>query len=285
VTPQDLDAFLAYFTAHFDCGTLASQHARFVSGATPARPLLALTFDDAQYDNHRYARALLARHRLQASFFAPVLAVERQEPLWHDRLGFAVLALLGRGRDALARVLAAAGQPASIAGGSVEHVVEAAKRLGAEARLQLVDELEHAAGAGGVPSFARLMTFDELAELAADGHEIGSHSMTHRMLPECDDAALGYELAESRRVLQARLGRPIESFCYPNGDCDARTAGAAAGAGYLRAVTTRWGLNARRDERFQLRRCDMDARRVRDRHGRITPALIALRMSGWLPIR
>ena len=72
------------------------------------------------------------------------------------------------------------------------------------------------------------MTFEELAALAADGHEIGSHSMTHCMMPECDDRALAYEVSESRRVLQARLAQPVEAFCYPNGDCDARTANAVA---------------------------------------------------------
>jgi hypothetical protein len=35
---------------------------------------------------------------------------------------------------------------------------------------------------------------------------------------------------ESRRVLQARLAQPIESFCYPNGNSDARTADAVAKA-------------------------------------------------------
>lgn len=61
VTPQELDAFLTYFTEHFDCGTLATQYERYLSGENSARPLLALTFDDAQHDNHRNARSVLAR--------------------------------------------------------------------------------------------------------------------------------------------------------------------------------------------------------------------------------
>jgi peptidoglycan/xylan/chitin deacetylase (PgdA/CDA1 family) len=286
VTPQELDAFLTYFTEHFDCGALAPQHARYLSGENSARPLLALTFDDAQYDNYRYARPVLARHQVKASFFVPVMGVERQELLWHDRLGFAVLTMLKQengGRERLMRILAEAGLSAGGPRSLVSNVVEASKGLTLEARLRLVEALAEASGATQAPSFARLMTFEELAELAADRHEIGSHSMTHCLMPECDDRALTYEVAESRHVLQDRIGQPIASFCYPNGNSDDRAANAVAQAGYRRAVTTAWGCNGREADRFQLRRYDMVAKHVQDSNGKFVPALLAFRMSGFYP--
>jgi peptidoglycan/xylan/chitin deacetylase (PgdA/CDA1 family) len=127
------------------------------------------------------------------------------------------------------------------------------------------------------------MTFDELAALAAEGHEIGSHSMTHSLMPECNDPALTYETSESRRVLQTRLSRSIESFCFPNGNCDDRTANAVANAGYRRAVSTQWGDNGKDADRFRLRRFDMDASRVTDSNGNFLPAMLAFRMSGLYP--
>ena len=286
VTPEELDALLLYFTQHFDCGALATQHRRHLGGAEPSRPLLALTFDDAQQDNHRYARPILARYSVKASFFVPVAAVERQELLWHDRLGFSVVALLEQppdGRDRLKRLLADAGLSAHGPGSIVENIVQSSKKLFLSKRLHLVEELENASGAGQAPGFARLMTFKELADLAEDGHEIGSHSMTHCMMPECDDHALAYELTESRRILQSRLGQPVESFCYPNGNSDARSAKAVADAGYLRAVTTDWGLNRKNTDPYRLRRCDMDASRIRDTRGGIVVAALAFRMRGVYP--
>jgi peptidoglycan/xylan/chitin deacetylase (PgdA/CDA1 family) len=286
VTPEELDAFLSYFKEHFDCGALSTQHERYLSGEITARPLLALTFDDAQHDNYSNARPVLALHQVKASFFVPVEAVDRQELLWHDRLGFAVLELLRQphnGRERLLRILAAAGLPANGPHNLVSSVVEASKGLNLEARLRLVDMLAEASGKGESPEFARLMTFDELAELAADGHEIGSHSMTHCLMPECDDRALAYEVTESRRVLQDRLGLPIETFCYPNGNSDARTAQAVAQAGYRRAVTTTWGSNGQEADQFQLRRHDMVSKRVQDSGGKFMPALLAFRMSGFYP--
>lgn len=286
VTPEELDAFLTYFTQHFDCGALATQHERHLSGVISARPLLAITFDDAQHDNFSHARPVLARHQVKASFFVPVAAVERQELLWHDRLGFAVLTLLSKvhgGREQLMRILAAAGLPVNGPHILVSNVAEASKGLTLEARLRLVEALAEAAGSAPVPEFARLMTFEEIAELASDGHEIGSHSMTHCMMPECDDHALIYEIAESRQKLQLRVGQPIETFCYPNGNFDARTAHAVEKFGYRRAVTTAWGCNGNEADRFQLRRYDMVAKRVQDSSGEFMPALLAFRMSGFYP--
>jgi peptidoglycan/xylan/chitin deacetylase (PgdA/CDA1 family) len=212
--------------------------------------------------------------------------VERQELLWHDRLGFAILNLLKQvqgGRERLLQLLVATGLSVKESGNLVSEVVGASKELALESRLQLVASLVEISGTSQTPEFARLMTFDEIGELAHDGHEIGSHSMTHCLMPECDDRALAYEVAESRHVLQARLGKSIASFCYPNGNSDARTAHSVAQAGYSRAVTTTWGNNGQEADRFRLRRYDMVAKRVQDSGGKFEPALLAFRMSGFYP--
>lgn len=286
VTPEELDVFLNYFNKYFDCGALSTQHERYLSGDTFTRPLLAVTFDDAQYDNFINARPVLAKHKINASFFAPVEAVKKQELLWHDRLGFACLTLLNQangGQEKLLHIISIAGMAVSNSIDLIENIVQASKALSLKARLSLVEALVEAAGTESTPEFARLMTFNELAELARDGHEIGSHSMTHCMMPECNDAALSYELSESRRILQENLGQTIETFCYPNGNCDNRTALAVASAGYRRAVTTTWGFNSKSSDRFRLRRCDMDAKRVQDTAGKFVPAMLAFRMSGFYP--
>lgn len=286
VTPEELDAYLAFFTRHFDCGTLAEQHERFMRGAAAERPLLAITFDDGQHDNFRNARPVLAKYRVKASFFLPVVAIERGELLWHDRLGFSISALLYSvpdGRARLARILQAAGMPVGGPRGVFECAVQGAKRFAPDDRQRLVAALEDACGPTRTPDFARVMNFGEVAELAADGHEIGSHSMTHRLMTECDGAALAYEASQSRLRLESRLGRRVESFCYPNGNVDARAAMAVAKAGYRRAVTTAPGRNGRDTDPFQLLRYDMDASRVRDARGRLMPAILAFRLSGMYP--
>lgn len=285
VTPDELDILLGYFTENFDCGSLEIQHARYQRGHR-GRPLLALTFDDAQWDNYEYGRAILAKHNVAATFFVPVAAVQKKELLWHDRLGYAVAALLNDRPGGFARlnkILAAAGLSCSGPRSLIENLIEESKILAQEARLSLVDALLDASDGAHAPRFARLMTFDELAELAHEGHEIGSHSMTHCLMPECDDNMLEFEISQSRLALQASLARPIESFCYPNGNYDSRSVAAVAKAGYRRAVTTKWGRNGRRTDPYRLRRFDMDVTHARDSHGDVSRAIVAFRMSGLYP--
>lgn len=286
VTPDELDNILSFLKQHFDCDTLARQHQRYVHGECTAKPLLAVTFDDAQHDNYQYAKPVLDRHQMKASFFVPVDAVERGELLWHDRLGFAIHALLaegGAGHERLTGILLSSGMPVNVSPNLAARVTQAAKSLALEDRLNLVDQLVTAAGPIAPPDYARLMNFDELAKLSAEGHEIGSHSMTHCMMPECNDKALTYEVAESRRILQNKLGQSIESFCYPNGNADARTAQALKQAGYSRGITTAWGNNGLETDRYRMHRYDMVAKHVQDAQGKFVPAMLAFRMSGWYP--
>jgi peptidoglycan/xylan/chitin deacetylase (PgdA/CDA1 family) len=286
VTPDELEWFLRFFTRHFTCGTLCDVRAAWESGERPKRPLLAVTFDDAQRDNFDHARPILDRVGVRASFFAPLEALDDGRALWHDRIGYAARRVLGQGgrsgREALAAfgVEPGAEEPPDA---TARRLIAAVKELPPEERLHCVVRLEELVGGDARPQWDGLMTWAQIEALAEQGHEIGSHSMTHSLLPQCSDDELEYEVGESKRVLESRLGVEAESFCYPNGDCDARTIDAVRRAGYRQAVTTRWGSNAPGCDPFTLRRCDMDASHVADRRGAMSAARLAWRLSGWYP--
>lgn len=81
------------------------------------------------------------------------------------------------------------------------------------------------------------MTVAELADVAARGWEVGSHTRTHPWLPRLDDAALAAELGESKRELETLLDTPCRTLAYPFGAHDERVVRATAAAGYEAAVT------------------------------------------------
>lgn len=106
--------------------------------------------------------------------------------------------------------------------------------------------------------------WDDVAQLAAQGWEIGSHARTHARLTELDDAALSAELRGSREECATTLGRGCDALAYPYGALDARVVAAAAAAGYRAAAAPpgpRFGHPAltfpriglyQRDERVRL---------------------------------
>ena len=73
--------------------------------------------------------------------------------------------------------------------------------------------------------------------------ELGSHSMTHANFLQIEAAALGWELEESKRVLEQRFGVPVSSFAYPFGLYRLEQVALVRRAGYRSAVTTRQGID------------------------------------------
>ncbi|MBD1843520.1 polysaccharide deacetylase family protein [Cyanobacteria bacterium FACHB-63] len=65
---------------------------------------------------------------------------------------------------------------------------------------------------------------------------IASHSKTHPALTRLPDQRLAQEVADSKKILESKLGRSVQYFTYPYGNYDARVKRAVANAHYLAAI-------------------------------------------------
>jgi peptidoglycan/xylan/chitin deacetylase (PgdA/CDA1 family) len=79
----------------------------------------------------------------------------------------------------------------------------------------------------------RPMSWAQLAELAAAGWEVGSHTAGHPHLTELGAEELARELGDSRAECERRLGTACTAIAYPYGDVDQRVVDATRRAGYL----------------------------------------------------
>ena len=277
VTPDELHWFISYFQHSFDCQRLDAAW-RACSRCEPSpRPRLAVTFDDGQLDNYLHAAPVLDRLGVPATFFVPVEAVQRQQLLWHDRMGYAIQRLVRECSDS--PLLTQLGLRCSQAAERPRVGLHRAKLWSPAERLRWIQEAEERTP-NAAPPWDGMMSWSQLRDLVRRGHEIGSHSYTHPILVQCDDRQLEHEVAASRRRLEEELGTEVRSFCYPNGDCDARVVGAVSRAGYQLAVTTRWGDNRPTDDPYALNRHDMVAESSLDRRGRLSAPRLAMRMAG-----
>jgi peptidoglycan/xylan/chitin deacetylase (PgdA/CDA1 family) len=124
--------------------------------------------------------------------------------------------------------------------------------------------------------------WDELAELAAAGWEIGSHTHTHGRLPTLGDAELAEELRRSKRECEERLGLPCDSIAYPYGACDGRVIRATSAAGYLCGAWLSSSL--RRTSLHRWPRIGVYHLDDRRRFGlKVNPAMRALRATALWP--
>jgi len=82
-----------------------------------------------------------------------------------------------------------------------------------------------------------VMTADQLRSLPPDLVAVGSHTVTHRDLAVISSAEQAEELRESKRQLEAILGRPVTQLSVPYGSYRPETIREAIGVGYRTVLT------------------------------------------------
>jgi peptidoglycan/xylan/chitin deacetylase (PgdA/CDA1 family) len=79
--------------------------------------------------------------------------------------------------------------------------------------------------------------WEELRELEGCGVSVQSHGVSHRALSELNAAEQQQEILRSKAALEDGLGKPVEIFSYPYGDCGSEPAA-------VRSVLERAGYRA-----------------------------------------
>ncbi|HEX8859373.1 MAG TPA: polysaccharide deacetylase family protein [Actinomycetes bacterium] len=83
----------------------------------------------------------------------------------------------------------------------------------------------------GFADTADHMTWSQIADLAADGNEIGGHTIDHANLKHLKEAAARHEVCDDRAAIASHGLQPT-SFAYPFGGFDAGTEAVVAACGY-----------------------------------------------------
>lgn len=218
-----------------------------------ARIPVLVSFDDGFRDNLTLAAPVLKRHGISAIVFV-ITDVLQGRPPWYDLVERLVSA---QREPALRDTLAARGLPRA----------HAAAPHGAAAWVNWLLELDGATFVTAIeairglpvrmPPADRYLSPHDLGDWLAQGMEVGAHTCTHPRLTALEPAAAEWELAQSKRILEVLIGRPVSCLAYPfgrRGDFTPAHAHAAAKVGYAMAFTTVQGGNRVGDDPFLVRR-------------------------------
>jgi peptidoglycan/xylan/chitin deacetylase (PgdA/CDA1 family) len=210
---------------------------------------MALTFDDGLRSNVTVGYPILHKLAIPATFFICPGLVDRGSWLWNHEARRRFARLDPPARRELAQEWRAPEE--------VEPFVEWMKRLDLETRRRVEARLREA-----TPRFAPtpaereefdLASWEELRRLDPAVVTIGSHTLTHAILPGVPPAEVETEVRDSRRQLERGLQRPIELFAYPNGDHNAAVE-ACVRKHYRAAVTASRGWVRRGADAHRLPR-------------------------------
>jgi peptidoglycan/xylan/chitin deacetylase (PgdA/CDA1 family) len=102
----------------------------------------------------------------------------------------------------------------------------------------------------------KLMNWDDVRSLAAQGFEFGGHSRTHANLAKLHEPTRETEIAQCKTELAAQINTPVTSFAAPYGAVDKPTITAIA-RHYDVAFGTRLAVARRGDDIHDIPRIDM----------------------------
>ncbi len=264
-----LDAQLAFLRRHFNVVPLGELAARLKSGTAPEPYSVALTVDDAYADFGEYAYPVFRKHGIPVTLYVVSEFASGGMWLWWD----AIRHLLDQAAEGSFRVAVADSQvDISLSDAASRHqawlsLAGIGATLSPTARDQYLLDLQSAFSltlpVAPAREFAAL-SWDELRALDPDIVDIGAHTRTHPILSRCDTQRIVDEVAGSKQVIEAQIGRRISAFCYPNGDwsdVDERCIQAVRDAGFDSAVMACGEMIGKDTNRFAIER--MSAPHVR----------------------
>jgi peptidoglycan/xylan/chitin deacetylase (PgdA/CDA1 family) len=271
VTVATFEQHLAFLRRHFDMvplGTLAADppmgHER--------RPRCAITFDDGWRDNYELAFPMLRRHGIPATIFLTTDFIGTHRAFWHTELIYLLLSADLSRFFSDARALAAyprpvreglrrcAGRGRVASAHDTDTIVETIKTACEEDRVRdLLDTLTRAARLHRplMPGRRFFLDWTQVSEMAAGGFEIGSHGCSHRIMTRLPMQEARRELVQSKAEIEARVGRSVEHFAFPNEDANPALMALAARAGYRTACVGGGAPQAQRGGIRALRRVGM----------------------------
>ena len=230
-----LDQFtdqIRYVKEHYTVVPLRELVTRLEAGGS-LRGLAAITFDDGYSGATTFAWPLLRTLGLPATMFVVAEAPARPALFWWDH-------------------------PA------VTHEDTASARnqllisLGGD-RAIILKEAAGAVPATDIPGTHLPADWSVIARAAAQGLDLGAHTMTHRTLTRLDDIELAHEIRTPADIIQRYTGVRPALFSYPYGIWDRRVRDAVRRAGYRGAVTLDYGLNRAGIDVCGLRRINVPA--------------------------
>jgi len=246
ITPEFLTTVIAELRREgFDIVPIATVPDRLRSNRR-SRPFAVLTFDDGYRDNVEYAWPIFRQCRIPWTIFVTTEFADGRGHLWWLELEQAIARL-----DRV--VISHSGEELSLPSRTLGekqaafHAVYRQLRTGTMERLRTVTA-DLASQAGFISNRLAAefcLSWDELRDLARDPDvTIGAHTLSHPVLAKLDTTAAVREIAESKALLERRLGRSVRHFAYPFGDrisAGRREFRLVRDLGFATAVTSRPG--------------------------------------------
>lgn len=240
VSAAVFEQHLKLIKRYFNPMTLAQLAKNLREQGKPPKHAVVITVDDGYRDFYEVAFPLLKHYQIPATFYVTTGFVNEDTWLWPDQVAW----LLDNKMQS---------PHVDLAGKSFDLSLPREKLwwpivihfllIANNERLSGLTVLESACAIAlpkRAPEKYSAVSWQQLAEMQANGIEIGGHTVTHPSLGHMTLADAGLEIKQSHQDLIQHLGDCERTFCYPNGtplDYSDALKQSVVDSGYTAAVT------------------------------------------------
>ena len=244
-TTDAFDRQLKYFKRYFPVVS-GEELEDLVSGRTPLkRTHVAITFDDGYRDDYVTSFQVLKANGCTAAFFLVPEYVGTSTIPWWDEIAYLVR------NSPQQQITLTIPVPLTVTlqqdrEVAIRTVLRHYKRADNHHGNRLLAELREQARCELPAVGRRFITWEEAREMRDAGMMIGSHTQTHGILGQMTPQAQEWELAESRKNIEANIGGEVRGLAYPvgiRGSFDKTTEEIARSLGYKLCFSFYGGVN------------------------------------------
>ena len=250
---------IEYLKKYYNVISLGRLIEYYSNGAEIPPNAAVITIDDGYKSSYTLAYPVLKQFNVPAAIFLTTDFIDKKEPLWHDRVEYAVNMAESNPdfKDNNSRKL------------YCRKIVAKLKSMPQESREGEIESLERRLGQRlsldkAIPEIYRPLEWDEVLEMVKSGIiSMGSHTCTHVILTRSNPERQKKELVLSKQVIENKTASSCRLFCYPNGlagDFDYRTKDLLKESGYSCGLTAVEGMNDAYSDVFELKRLAVDNR-------------------------
>jgi peptidoglycan/xylan/chitin deacetylase (PgdA/CDA1 family) len=202
-----------------------------------------ISFDDGYKDNITYALPVLDKYGIKASFYVVTDCIDKNIPTWTHLVEYLFQHTT---KNNLQLDFDFFSVPFIVKGfrSSAERIeycrklIPYLKVLSNEQRVSVISAITQTFDDVKIPEF--MMSWNDLKELNAKGHYIGSHTVTHGMLGRMsDENEIKAELLNSGNAIKKNIGYFPTTIAYPIGDYNANVIKLCKECGYEIGLATK----------------------------------------------
>jgi peptidoglycan/xylan/chitin deacetylase (PgdA/CDA1 family) len=218
VPPEDFEKQIVYLSRMYRVISLSELGRALSRGTSLPAKTAVITFDDGYKDNYVLAYPVLKRHGVPATIFLATGHIDNGTPFWWDRVSYAMHHSNREDLD-LAPFGACHFQSTTERWLAARAIREGLKDLPDSRKNSVIEELVGKLGVDMPHSLARdlFLSWDEIREMSQNGIDFGAHTVGHPTLVGMPLEQAAQEIAGSRTRIQQEIGRPAETFAYPDG--------------------------------------------------------------------